>query len=118
MPTEPSESIKKEVLYPDDLPGYGPLVIDEYLYWECEEKEDRDDLPEGARYGTWLPIQANGSETAPEWIAAPRCLREFLEEVDAEQGTCFEVLELEKFEHADHAPYEGEFKVIEEGDPL
>lgn len=117
MPTEPSESIKKEVLYPDDLPGYGPLVIDEYLYWETEEQEDREELPEEARYGSWLPIQSNG-ETSPEWIAAPRCLREFLEGVDAESGTTFEVLELEKSGHEEHAEYQGEFRVIEDGDPL
>lgn len=116
MPVEPSESIRKEVLYPDDLPGHGPLVVDEYLYWECEDPDDREELPEDANYGTWLPVQDGAEERV--WISAPRALREFLEEEGAEEGTCFEVLELAKSGPEDHAEYEGEFRIIEEGDPL
>lgn len=122
MPRTPEETTTKEVLYPDDLPGEN-LQIEEYAYYgclddetpgRCDDCEDCEELPDGAKYGLWLPVE-NG--TGRQWAAAPRALREDLLELGLDSGDAFRVTQAEKGPH-DHDEWHIDVQEVEEGDPL
>lgn len=115
MPKKPEETTVKDVQYPDDLPGE-KWTISEYLYWDASDEEDREDLPEAAQYGLWLPVHEAGNGEATTWLSCPRALRVALEEAEVAEGTTFEVLDIQKGPN-DHDPYTVDIRTVEKGDP-
>lgn len=95
MPTKPEDTVKKDVLYPDDLPGCTLEIDGERLNGSLEffhAKDDADHLPDGAREGWWLPVDS--AEHGETWATMPRVLRE--EIMGHEPGDIFEVVSLGK----------------------
>jgi hypothetical protein len=90
MSNEWTNSATNDVLYPDDLAGYGPLSVD-------SEPIEAEDVPsENAKYGTFAKT-AEGVE--PDWIATPRQLRVAIGQMYDNQGglpVTFDVLEAER----------------------
>lgn len=102
MPVSPEDSVKKEVLYPDDLPGM-ELEIRENAYYDAEQDEDAKHLPEKAQYGLFLPVKDVAGDDL--WASAPRGLREALLEAGLGSGDSFIVTDLQKGS-AEHDPYQ------------
>lgn len=95
MPTKAEDTVKKEVLYPDDLPGSTLEIDGERLNGETafyHAEDDGEALPDGARRGWWLPVDS--AEHGPVWAAMPRVLRE--EIAGHEPGEIFEVVSIGK----------------------
>lgn len=109
MPTKSRDTIEQDAQYPDSLTGMG-WVIDpdrlngEVLYWDADDPEDQEDLPDGAQYGWWLPVHPAGEPDLARWAAAPRALREAIADLALEPGDAFEVTDVESGE-AEHDPY-------------
>jgi hypothetical protein len=115
MPKSPDEATTKAVQYPDDLPGE-KWTITEYLYWDASDEADREELPEDAKYGLWLPVRRAGTD-AETWASCPRALRDWLIENDADEGDTFEVLAMKKGD-APHDPYAVDARMLNgEGEP-
>lgn len=112
MPTKAEDTVRKDVLYPDEQAGNGFIpspgqLNGEIVYWLSEE--DGDDLPDDARYGWWLPVDAVGRDWSG-WLAAPRQLREDLLEEAVEPGDAFRVVSVEPGpEDHDEHQYEIEY---------
>lgn len=110
MPTKSRDTIEKDAQYPDDLPGTG-WVLDpdrlngELAYWDASDPDDAGALPGGAQFGWWLPVHPAGEPDLNRWAAAPRALREALEEMGLEAGDAFEVTDVVEGEK-EHDPYE------------
>lgn len=106
------ESTVKEVLYPDDLQGRGPIEI------VSEEPIEADEVPiDDARYGLWAEV-AEGHDF--RYIAAPRQVRELIGEAIEQNGglpVVIEVLEIDRGP-LDHDEWEVEGRILEEGDPI
>lgn len=115
MPKTPHEATTKEVQYPDDLPGE-KWTIAEYAYYDSDDPEDAEELPEDAQYGYWLRAEKAGTDDET-WLSCPRTVRERLLEEEAEEGDTFEVLELKRGD-AEHDPYHAELRVLSNGDAL
>lgn len=94
------ESATKDVLFPDDLPGRGPVrVVGEPL--EADQIET-DSVEHG--------IVAELHEThAAEYVICPLALREEIAERWKNGSSTFEVLEAERGPK-DHDPWEFEFR--------
>lgn len=112
MPTKAEDTVKKDVLYPDDLDGATLEIDGERLngvtaFWHAQDENDAEDLPDGAREGWWLPVDS--AEHGKVWAAMPRALRE--EIIDHDPGEIFEVVRLEKGP-GDTDPYESEIAWI------
>lgn len=111
MTNEWTESATNEVLYPDDLEGYGPLEV-------VSQPMPADDVPnENARYGKFGKL---GDANDAEWFAAPRQLRAAIGAVFTKQDglpVCFEVLDAEKGPQ-DDSEWSFEIRSIESGDML
>lgn len=113
MPSTADDTVKKEVLYPDESVGEGLVARDEYgddsaiMFWNAENG-DQDVLPDGARYGWWLPVTLIGTDEHA-WLASPRGLREAIVENGIKPGDAFRVIGCEKGP-ADHDPYEVEIE--------
>lgn len=61
-----TDSATNDVLYPDDLEGYGPLSV-------VSDPVDADEIPnDNAKYGQFGKA---GDGVEAEWIATPRQLR-------------------------------------------
>jgi Fe2+ transport system protein FeoA len=114
MPKSPEEATTKEVQYPDDLPGEKWTIV-EYAYYDAQDEDDAEELPEAAQYGWWLRVRPAGRDSET-WASAPRDLREKLLELGLEEGDTFEVYELKKGP-GDHDPYHAEVDQWTEGDP-
>lgn len=96
-----SDSVSKDVWYPDDLPELGRVELVSDAPIPAEEVEIEE-----AQYGQWIEVR-NGQDD-PVFAAAPTDLRAFLGEAIEEHGTTdlvFEVTEISKGP-ADHDPYE------------
>lgn len=115
MPKTPHEATVKEVQYPDDLVGE-KWVIDEYAYYDADDPEDGEELPDDAQYGFWLRATKAGTEEET-WLSSPRTIRERLLEENAEEGDCFEILELKRGDGPED-PYHAELRVLENGDSM
>jgi hypothetical protein len=110
MPVEPDDSVLKEVYYPDDVTEVDGFQIRErFAFWDSDDSDDSEELPEEARHGLWLPVTPLGHGEEESWLSAPRQLREALVEAEVEAGDSFRVLEMEKGP-ADHDPYEVEIE--------
>lgn len=97
-----SDSVKDDVLFPDDLPGQGRLQLVSDGPIPAEEVPYDD-----AKYGLWIEVDGDRFASAPEQ------LREFLGNAVEEHGTTdlvFEVLEAERGPR-DHDPWELEARV-------
>lgn len=110
MPTSAQDTVRKDVLYPDELAGRGfrasPGQLNgEIVYWMSEE--DGEDLPDDARFGWWLPVEDTDEWTG--WIASPKALREALLEVEIEPGEWFRIVSVDRGDD-DHDPYEIEIE--------
>lgn len=108
-----SESVRKDVWYPDDLPDLGRIEL------VSDAPESADEVPyDDAQFGQWVEVE-NGEGTV--WAAAPEQLRSFLGASIEEHETTdlvFEVVDCEKGP-ADHDPYEVEAKLTHvEGEAL
>jgi len=105
-------SATSDVLFPDDVEGYGPLcVVGEPL---DAEETDTDTV----QYGVVAALA--GEHHDEDYLVAPRQLRELIAEAwRADDGlSAFEVLEAEKDGHAEDAEWNIDGRVIEDGDPL
>lgn len=118
MPTRADDTVTKEVLYPDDLTGE-TLEIDpegrlngELAFWNAEDPEDTEDLPDGAKRGWWLPVDS--ADHGQVWASMPRDLRESLAEKGLTSGDIIEVLSHEKGP-GDTDPWMAEVAVITDG---
>lgn len=110
MPVEPQDSIEKECYYPDDVQTVDGFTIrDTFAFWDVQDDDDADDLPEDANYGLWLPVTPLSNGEADAWLSAPRMLRELLVEAEADVDDSFRVLEMEKGP-ADHDAYDVEIE--------
>ena len=98
MPTNPSDTMGGDVQYPDDLEGRTFYLDNEMMhgrvqFWHSEDEFDKEVLPDGAKFGWWLPVLTESGEET--WIACPLDLREQLRDWDAEgliePGDPFEV---------------------------
>lgn len=114
MPKSPDETLLDGATYPDDAPGKKWTIL-EYAYYDSEDPEDAEVLPEGAQYGLWLHVEETGTD-AETYLASPRSLREFLHENGAEEGSTFEIFEMKKGD-GQHDPYHVEARLVEKGDP-
>lgn len=114
MPKTPEEATLKEVQYPDDLPGEKWTIV-EYAYYDAQDEDDAQELPEDAQYGLWLRARWVGTDEET-WLAAPRSLREQLLDLDLDEGDHFEVFEVKKGP-GDQDPYHVEMDQHEPGDP-
>lgn len=87
MTNEWTRSATKDVLYPDDLEGYGPLSV-------VSDPTDADDVPsENAKYGLFAET---GDGVEPDWMATPKQLRAALGALFEKQDgypITFEVIE-------------------------
>lgn len=105
MPTELSDSLNDEVLFPDDLVGRN-FAVDELLIYSPEEvRDDLEGDPDHPQYGSWLPV-VDGTGRR-RFIAAPEELRRGLLDHDVEEGDTFRVTRCEQPENGEEsAPYE------------
>jgi len=106
-----SDSATKDVLYPDDLPGYGPVQV-------VSEPIEAEDVPsEEARYGLFAEL---GGDSPPQYMATPIQVRSLIgDAVESEGGlpVVVEVFEAERGP-SDDDPWEIDGRVVEDGDPL
>lgn len=113
MPTSGRDTVRKDALYPDDLVGID-IEIDadrlngEIAFWDALDEDDQRALPDGAKFGWWLPIvtQAHGAV----WAACPKQLREQI--LELEPGDAFEVVGMARGQ-AEHDPYDVQIAIIE-----
>lgn len=108
MPKSPEDATIKDVLYPDDLPGKGFETV-EYAYYDADDDDDAEELPDEAQYGLWLPCMTPVGADEKKWVSAPRGLREALLEAEYEEGEPFRVLEVDRGPD-EHDPYEIEIE--------
>lgn len=114
MPTSGEDTVKKDVLYPDQLVGE-TLVIDEgwdlldgeVQFWDAADPDDKKALPDGAKNGWWLPVQS--AERGTLWIACPLQLREAI--LELQPGDAFEVIGMAPGQ-GENDPYDVEIAVI------
>lgn len=105
------KSATTDVLFPDDLAGYGPVcVVGEPL--EAEEAET-----DTVEYG----VLARLAEGFPEeYLVAPKAVRALIADAwrDDDDLAYFEVLEAEKDGEEEHAEWSIEARILEDGDPV
>lgn len=111
MPESAKDSVRKDALYPDELPGSVMRIRDheklngEVEFWNADDPDDAADLPDdgSADHGRWLPVEH--SVHGDVWVAAPRTLREQFVELGLEVGDTFEITDVMRGPN-DHDPYE------------
>jgi hypothetical protein len=105
-------SATTDVLFPDDVEGYGPLCV----VGEPLDAEDAD--TDTVRYGVVAALA--GEHHDEDYLVAPRQLRELIAEAWRPDDGCaaFEVLSAEKSGDAEDAEWTIDGRVIENGDPL
>jgi len=105
-------SATTDVLFPDDVEGYGPLCV----VGEPLDAEDAD--TDTVRYGVVAALA--GEHHDEDYLVAPKQLRALIADSwRPDDGlAAFEVLTAEKNGHEDDAEWEIEGRVIEDGDPL
>lgn len=107
-----TQSTEKDVLYPDDLAGRGPLWI------VAQEPLEADDVPhDDAQYGMWAELP---EDDPAEYLAAPRQIRELIGEAWEERPDAellgIEILEAERGPQ-DHDEWEIEGKTLDPETP-
>lgn len=100
-----------DVLFPDDVEGYGPLQVDSPPI--DAEEADTDTV----QFGT---VAALSSEHAEKYLVAPKQLRGLIADAwrEGEGFAAFEVTKAEKDGHEDDSEWIIEGRVINDGDPL
>lgn len=118
MPTKARDSVRKDALYPDELPGSAMALSSERLngelqFWDAGDPDDAADLPSdgSADFGWWVPVEHGVHGEV--WAAAPRALREQLLELELGPGDVFEVTDVMRGDE-EHDPYE---LAVHESDP-
>lgn len=107
------ESATTDVLFPDDLEGYGPICVVGAPIDAAETDTDT------VQYGTVAELDGDHHEA--DYVVAPKQLRGAIADawgVYADDCAVLEVVEAEKDGHADHSPWVIEARTLEEGDPL
>lgn len=105
-------SATTDVLFPDDLAGYGPIqVVGEPLAAEDAETDT-------VEFG--VVARLDGDHHEEEFLVAPRQLRGLIADAwrDDLDAATFEILEAEKAGPEDDAEWEIDGRVIENGDHL
>jgi len=109
-----SDSTNDDVLFPDDLPGQklDPL---------SEEPVPADDVPhDDAKYGHYTLCES--ASDGEVWVNSQKQLRAILGEHydDLVQTEGFPVIEIHDADRGDaeHDPWQFDFSLVEEGDPL
>lgn len=105
-------SATTDVLFPDDVEGYGPIcVVGEPI---PAEETDTDTV----QYGTVAALA--GEHHDEDYLVAPRQLRALIADAwrDGDGLATFEVVSAEKDGDADDSEWNIEGRVLEEGDPL
>lgn len=99
-----------DVLFPDDLAGYGPIAVTGPPIPADEAETDTVD------YGTLAALSAEHDE---EYLVCPQQVRSLIADAwrDDEERAVFEVLETEKGP-GDSDPWQIDGRVVENGDPL
>lgn len=107
------ESATTDVLFPDDLEGYGPIAV----VGAPLDAADAD--TDTVSYGTVAEL--DGDHHDADYVVAPKRLREIIADawgVYTDDAAVFEVTDAEKPGHADDAPWQIEARILEDGDPL
>jgi hypothetical protein len=106
------ESATTDVLFPDDLAGYGPVVV----VGEPLAASDVD--TDTVEFGTVAEL--DGDHHDADYVVAPQQLRAAIADAwrPDEGVAALEVTEAEKAGHSDDAPWEIEHRTINDGDPL
>lgn len=105
------ESATTDVVFPDDVAGYGPLMV----VGEPLDAEEAD--TDTVSYGT---VARLSDEHPEKYLVAPKQMRQLIADAwRPDRGfAAFEVTSAEKENGADDAPWLIEGRVIEDGDPL
>jgi len=105
------ESATTDVVFPDDVEGYGPLCV----VGAPMDAEEAD--TDTVTFGT---VAALADEHPEKYLVCPKALRSLIADAwrDDEGCAVFEVTEAEKSGPSDDAPWLIEGRVIEDGDPL
>lgn len=106
------DSATTDVLFPDDLAGYGPIAVVGAPI--PAEEADTDTV----RYGVVATL--DGDHHAEDYVVAPKALRSAIADAwrDDDEMAVFEVLEAEKSGPEDDAAWVIETRTIDNGDPL
>lgn len=117
MPTKAEDSVRKDVLYPDELQGKSLIARGEdgvLAFWDAEDDDDAEELPEDARYGWFLPV-SDVYDDWTGWASMPRSLRMELLKADVKPGDGFHVKRLQQDEDAEEetAEYTAEVEKVE-----
>jgi len=105
-------SATTDVLFPDDLEGYGPLSVVGEPIDAAETETDT------VTYGVVAELDGHHDE---DYLVAPKQLRGLIADAwrPDDDRAVFEILSVEKEdEHRDDAPWLIDGRVIENGDPL
>jgi hypothetical protein len=105
------DSATTDVLFPDDVEGYGPLCVE----GEPIPAEEAD--TDTVQYGTVAALNGHHDE---DYLVAPKAIRSLIADAwRSDDGiAAFEVTSAEKDGHADDSPWVIEGRVIDDGDPL
>jgi len=105
-------SATTDVLFPDDVEGFGPLCV----VGEPIDATEAD--TDTVQYG--VVAELDGDHHQEDYLVAPRQLRALIADAwrPDDQLAAFEVTGTEKSGPADDAEWDIEGRVIEDGDPL
>lgn len=105
------ESATTDVLFPDDLEGYGPVAVT----GPPIDAGEADTTT--VQFGTVAELDSSHSE---DYVVCPRQLRSLIADAwrDDIEAATFEVTSAEKDGHADDSPWVIEGRCITNGDPL
>ena len=106
------DSATTDVLFPDDLEGFGPIAV-------VGPPLDADEADtDTVQYG--VVAELSGDYHEADYVVCPKELRSLIADAwrdDAGMAT-FEVTHAEKEGHADDSPWSIEGRCLENGDPL
>lgn len=120
MPETAEDTVRKEVLYPDELQGEsfivrgGPALPDEEGA-KCpvyDAELDREHLPDDAKTGKYVPVERLYDEWTG-WIAAPGAVRQWLADEVVMTGDAFHVVKCGR-EGDGTTPYEVDMELADE----
>jgi len=105
-------SATTDVLFPDDIEGYGPLCV------VGEPVDAADTETDTVQYG--VVAELDGDHHSEDWLVAPKQMRAIIADAwRPDEGlAAFEVTAAEKDGSGDHAAWIIEGRIIEDGDPL
>jgi len=106
------DSATTDVLFPDDLSGYGPICV------VGEPVDAGETETDTVQFGVLAEL--DGDHHSEDWVVAPKQLRSLIADAwRSDEGLAtLEVLDAHKDGDADDAEWVIEGRVVEDGDPL